>query len=316
MTHADDQWPVLVEYRRGRVSENRIFGAVAWAHGDDAIHQVGPDAIIYGRSCLKPTMVRVFADELEQVLTNEQRALAVASHNGWNAHVEVARSMLAERDHSLLQTPQDLPLVPGDEGRPTPDRWRNNGSGLHAAVLRGCAVKGWPQQSYTSTAHPFYEAHLGVLREWLGEQWQPDEVATDGDGLPTVTLRVSELARCYAGLTRTRERDWIWNSMVAHPEMVGGRGRLDTALLAAGGGALIAKEGADGLLAVGVVHPSFPEGLGLVIKIAHGWDPRASWWVIQEMLLELGVSLPDPPALRRQSAHVVAPVRGHKERRS
>ena len=62
--------------------------------------------------------------------------------------------------------------------------------------------------------------------------------------------------------------------MVAEPDLVGGLDRLDSTILKAGGGRVVAKEGADGLLGLAIVHDAFPEGLGVVIKIAHGWDPE------------------------------------------
>ena len=41
---------------------------------------------------------------------------------------------------------------------------------------------------------------------------------------------------------------------------------------------ILAKEGADGLLGLSVDHPDWPDGLGIVIKIAHGWNSQATWW--------------------------------------
>ena len=51
-----------------------------------------------------------------------------------------------------------------------------------------------------------------------------------------------------------------------------------------GGGQVVAKEGADGLLGLGVIHPDYPNGLGIVIKIAHGWNAQATWYVARAVL--------------------------------
>jgi L-asparaginase II len=90
---------------------------------------------------------------------------------------------------------------------------------------------------------------LDVLRAALGPDWTPLRVARDGCGLPTVSNTVAELAKLYAWLARTRDQDWIWDAMVAHPDLIGGFGRLDSTVLKAGGGRVLAKEGADGLWA-------------------------------------------------------------------
>ena len=83
-------WEPLVDYRRNGVSETTIHGAVAWAHGDEVIHSFGGNVLCYGRSMMKPFMLKVFADELAQGTTWEQRAIAVSSHNGDAMHVAIA----------------------------------------------------------------------------------------------------------------------------------------------------------------------------------------------------------------------------------
>ena len=43
------------------------------------------------------------------------------------------------------------------------------------------------------------------------------------------------------GLVRDEDEDWIWESMVRHPD-VGGFNRLDSTILKAGEGTVVAKE--------------------------------------------------------------------------
>jgi hypothetical protein len=73
-------------------------------------------------------------------------------------------------------------------------------------------------------------------------------------------------------------------------------------------GRVIAKEGADGLLGLSIVHPDYLEGLGVVIKIAHGWNPQATWYIARAILGVLGFELRNPYPLRRQKAFLVAGV--------
>src|SRR5690606_14782878 len=209
-------------------------------------------------------------DVLKDKTNWKQKAVSVASHNGTAAHVEAAQSLLTEGEWGMMQTPLDLPLVQFGRQVRRPRRWFNNSSGHHAAILLGCRLKGWNRAGYTLPSHSVYEAYLEVVKKYLGEDFKPLRVARDGDGLPTVSMTVNQLAECYAGLAKKRNEDWIWESMVMHPDLVGGYNRLDTTVIKSCEGKVIAKEGADGLLGLAIDHPDYPDGLGIVIKIAHG----------------------------------------------
>ena len=63
-TGRDVEWEPLVDYRRNGVSETTIHGAVAWAHGDEVIHSFGGNVLCYGRSMMKPFMIKAFVEEL------------------------------------------------------------------------------------------------------------------------------------------------------------------------------------------------------------------------------------------------------------
>ncbi|TVQ88758.1 MAG: hypothetical protein EA397_16305 [Deltaproteobacteria bacterium] len=301
-------WEPLVDFRRNGVSENTVHGAVAWFSGDRPLHSFGGNVLCYGRSMMKPLYIKPFARELEPVLSGPQKAISVASHNGTAEHVAAAQGVLPEGSWGLMQTPLDTPLVQFGRQVRRPRRWFNNSSGHHAAILRGCMLKGWPVVGYTLPSHPVFQAHLEVLRACLGQDWEPRRVARDGDGLPTVAITVNELARCYAWMAANRDQDWIWSSMVDHPDLVGGFNRLDTTVIKSCEGRVIAKEGADGLLGLAIEHSDYPEGLGIVIKIAHGWNPQATWYVARGILGVLGFELRNPYPLYRQKAFLVPGV--------
>jgi L-asparaginase II len=89
-----------------------------------------------------------------------------------------------------------------------------------------------------------------------------------------------------------------------YPQMLGGAGRLDTQLIQGQDlnqkslpklpSGLIAKEGADGLLSVGLMpsHP-YKDGLGILIKLAHGYDPKATEHVLKALFNALGFQQED-----------------------
>ena len=82
-------------------------------------------------------------------------------------------------------------------------------------------------------------------------------------------------------------------------DLVGGFNWLDSTIIKAGNGKVIAKEGADGLLGISIEHPDYPKGLGIVIKIAHGWNSQATWYA-RAVLGVLGIDLRNPYPLHRQ----------------
>lgn len=312
-TGRDVDWQPLVDYRRFGISETTIHGAVAWAHGRKVIHSFGGNVLCYGRSMMKPLAMKVFAKELEPC-SWEQKAIAVASHNGDTEHVAAAQSLLHETEWGLMQAPLDTPLVPFGRSVRRPRRWYHTCSGEHAAILRGCREKGWPRIGYLLPQHPWFQAYLDEARKVLGPsgkraaRWEPVRIARDGCGLPTLSNTVNELAVLYAHLARTRNDDWIWDAFVRNPDLVGGFNRLDTTIIKSCGGKVIAKEGADGLLGMAIEHPDYPDGLGVVVKIAHGWNPRATWYVARSILGVLGFRLRNPYPLNKQKAFIVPGV--------
>ncbi|MCH2648423.1 MAG: asparaginase, partial [Candidatus Poseidoniaceae archaeon] len=213
--------------------------------------------------------------------------------------------LLSEEEWPLMLTPLDVPLIQFGRQVRRPRRWYHTCSGEHSAILHGCRKKGWNRAGYTLPNHQVFKAYMEQIRTYLGDDWKPLRVAKDGCGLPTVSNTVSELAQIYAGLVRDKDDDWIWEAMVKHPDLVGGFNRLDSTILKAGEGKVIAKEGADGLLGLAIEHPDYPKGLGVVIKIAHGWNSQATWYIARAVLGVLGIDLRNPYPLHRQKAFIV-----------
>ncbi len=304
-TGRDVDWEPLVDFRRNGVSENTVHGAVSWYSGSKKIHAWGGNVLCYGRSMMKPFYIKVFADELKDTTDWRQKAISLSSHNGTAQHVEAAQSLLSESEWGLMLTPLDLPLVQFGRQVRRPRRWYNNSSGHHAAILKGCRLKGWNRAGYTLPSHPMFKELVEVMKDYLGDDYKPLRVARDGDGLPTIAMTVNQLAQCYAGLAQKKNEDWIWEAIIREPDLIGGFNRLDTTVIKSCNGHVIAKEGADGLLGMAIEHKDYPDGLGVVIKIAHGWNPQATWYVARSILGVLGFELRNPYPLKRQKAFVV-----------
>lgn len=301
-------WQPLVEYRRNGIAENTVHGAVSFVSGKELVYSFGGNVECYGRSMVKPLMMKVFADEFTDVLNWEQKAIAVSSHNGDTEHVRAVKSILSESEWGLMQAPHDVPLVQFGRQVRRPRRWYHCCSGEHAAILRGCKIKGWSRVGYVWPHHEFFQEFLAYIGSVLGSNWKRGTIAKDGCGLPTVSMTVTELATMFAAMVTQKDDDWIWDAMVRNPDLIGGFNRLDSTILKACGGRVIAKEGADGLLGMAIEHPEYPNGLGVVVKIAHGWNPQATWYIARFILGVLGFDFRNPYKLRRQKAYIVPEV--------
>mgnify|MGYP001330606912 FL=1 len=304
-TGRDVEWEPLVDFRRLDVSENTIHGAISWVHGDEVIHSFGGNVLVYGRSMMKPLLMKIFTDVLDDVLTDKQKAIACSSHNGDTEHVATAQSILTESEWGLMQCPLDVPLVQFGRQVRRPRRWFHTCSGEHAALLRALRLKGINRAGYTLPTSSWFQDFIDLLNSMLHPDWKPLRIAKDGCGLPTVSNTVDELATLFSALVRTKNDDWIWDAMCKYPDLIGGFNRLDSTIIKAGEGRVLAKEGADGLLGIAIEHDDWPKGLGIVIKIAHGWNSQATWYVARAVLGVLGIQLRNPYPLHRQKAFIV-----------
>jgi L-asparaginase II len=256
--------------------------------------EVDPARRVWARSLLKPWQWRAMSMD-DASIPLDRIALAAASHNGTPLHVDVAQRWQPSASDNDLLLPPCPPLGPEPGQDRTPSRWTHPCSGKHAALLHSCLVHGWDGATYTSTGHPFHERLIETLRRDLHESALDFDWAVDGCGLPTPRLTVRQLARLFAAWAADRHRDRLWEAFAAHPQLVGGEGRLDSALITEGAGAWVAKEGADGLLGLAVApSPSHPHGLGLVVKVAQGWDPPSMRRIALQALHRLGIDAPPP----------------------
>lgn len=262
---------------------------------------------VYPRSAIKPVQamasIRSGAD-----LPDELVALACASHSGEQQHLDGVVRILALGDlwlDALHNTP-DLPLdetarrawLASGHG---PERVAQNCSGKHAAMLLACVRSGWDCATYESVEHPLQTAVLSLLEEVSGEQ--AAAVSVDGCGAPAPALSLVALARIYGALAaapRGSELGRVAHAMRSHPEMVGGSDR-DVTRLMRGTPGLVAKEGAEAVLAIGLA-----DGRGAALKVADG-GTRARGVVAAALLTHLGV--PDPEGAIARMAD--EPVLGH-----
>lgn len=204
-------------------------------------------------------------------LSPEELALACASHTGSENHLQLARSILAKAGatEEMLQCGPHQPDDPVMRERiqssgEHPSRLHNNCSGKHAAMLLYCRRAGLDPHSYLEPDHPLQRRILEGIRQWSGVSDIP--LGVDGCGAPVFYLPLTAMAKLYAHLGTHADFEPLRSAMAAHPEIVGGHNHVDTAIIQASGGRLLAKVGADGVLCASRIAT----GEGLAFKLADG----------------------------------------------
>jgi L-asparaginase II len=268
--------PVLVEVWRSGFLESVHRGALVVLDADgEVLTAAGAvDRPILPRSSNKPVQATALLAAGWQPRSSEELAIGAGSHSGEDGHRETVAGMLA----AVGLTPDHLgcpPALPSHEetrarwlaeGR-KPERLAMNCSGKHAAMLSACVAAGWPTGHYLDREHPLQLAVEARLAETAEEPVAA--VVVDGCGAPQHALTLTGLARGVLSLVQapegSRERS-VADAMRAHPWLVAGTGREDTALMQTVPGLLV-KGGADG------VHVAAVPGRGAVaLKLDDGGD--------------------------------------------
>lgn len=311
--------PVLVEVHRGDIVESRHRGHVAQVDAGGRLEQgIGdPDVEVMLRSAVKPFALVALvesgaADDLR--LSNAELAVMAASHTGEDLHVRTLQAIFRRAGVSQSMLACGTAGMPLDQVTATrlardgeaPGPIRHMCSGFHAASILLSRYSDWSLEDYDRPDHPSQMVSRAAVARAFGQRPGALRTAVDDCGLATFAFPLVEIARAFALLADptgvapdparsamapalTRIRD----AMMASPEMVGGTGQvLDTRLMRAKSGRLVAKSGAEGLRGVGLLPgargaESGVAGMALRIEDGDGFA-RAARAVTVEALRQLG----------------------------
>lgn len=215
---------IRVTVRRGDVVEAVHRVHFRSSGGDGA----GEDVHCFLRSALKPLQAIPLLESVGD-LDDDELAIAAASHRAEPAQLAAVRKLL-DRSGSTVDD-LELGVQFGRGGK-----LEHNCSGKHAGMLAACRASGWPTRSYSAPEHP--------LQRRIAELVGAADVGIDGCGVPTYAMRLSEMCELFLRIPPR-----VATAMRAHPELVGGTGAEDTALMHARP-ALVAKYGAEALLCI------------------------------------------------------------------
>lgn len=327
--------PALANVYRGDHLESFHSGSIAVV---DSLGRLlafagDPAFVTCLRSAAKPfqalPLLEYGGDE-EYDLTGEEIAITCGSHGGEAIHVATAAALLRKGDFDE----EDLLCgahVPYDEKAAAdlrasgeePSPLHNNCSGKHAGMLLATKAMDVPSADYIDAQHPLQSVVRTTLADFAGIDAQEIPIAIDGCGVPAFFLSLHRTAYAYARLMATGEGDapgaldryensagHVIEAMTAFPYFVAGAWSMTTPLIEAYDGAIIAKEGAEGLYAIAVA-PNLASTLtdrlkladdvaiGIVLKIDDGSMTRGRNPVILKTLDILGFDVAAKPELQR-----------------
>jgi L-asparaginase II len=278
--------PIVVEVTRGALVESAHSGAGVVVDGDGRVVVAFGDVerAVYPRSAVKalqalPLVESGAAESLG--LSDEEIALACASHSGSEDHVAIARAMLVKAgcDERALECGAHWPLGE-DEARELaraaskPTALHNNCSGKHAGFLCLSCAMGVDPKDYVAPGHPVQREVAASIEAMTGARLSDAARGVDGCAIPTYAVPLVALARGFArlgtghglSLARRNALARIRAAVAAHPMIVAGRGRFDTDVMSLLGARVFIKSGAEG-----VACAAMPEvGLGLAVKADDG----------------------------------------------
>lgn len=259
--------PVLVETVRGGVVENIHRGAISIcdASGQQTAHLGDTDRLIFPRSSIKAiqalAMFRSGAVD-KFSLTDEEIAIACASHHGEPMHIDVVKRFLdklglSESDlecgaHPPSNSVARKALAASGE-RPT--ALHNNCSGKHTGMLAVALALGAPTKGYVKPDHPVQKLVKQCIEDVIGETIEAGHCGTDGCSIPTCAAPLKSFASGFSklqsgqGLTAddALAAKRIISACNSHPLLIAGTDTCDSDLMAAFDGSLMLKIGADGV---------------------------------------------------------------------
>ena len=300
---------VLAEVYRGDFLESVHFGHAVVARPDGTVVDSwgDPHCIILPRSSAKMLQALPLVESgAAKHLSPQQLALACSSHSGEERHVRMIRKWLKDlnltegalrcgpepsRDRHLLEE-----MI--RDGQPATPAF-NNCSGKHTGFLTFAAHMN-AGSDYTEPDHPVQKAARAAMEEMTGVDCPG--YAIDGCSAPNFATSVRGLACAMAKFavagqesgSRDQSAAALRDAMIAHPELVSGKGRTCADIMVAANGRVAVKTGAEGVYVA--IIPDL--GIGLALKVADGAS-RASQLAIVGLLVRLGALDPRHPIVAR-----------------
>lgn len=268
---------LLLKFKRNQLTEREHSGNLLLADKTGKIlFQLGnfQNNLLFLRSCAKPAQaIPVIRSKTLEKFNFSLAELAVicASHTASQDHLLLIKSILEK----INLTEKDLKCCshyPFDnetkqyliKNNIEPQNIHNNCSGKHAGMLAVCRNKNWETKNYLEFDHPLQQEYLKIIKEIFDTNTV--ELGIDGCGAPVHAIPFDKIGAGFLNLFLNPEFISIKKAFIENPLIIGGKGKVDSSIIKASNGRLIAKNGAEGL----IVIINTIEEKSLTIKISDG----------------------------------------------
>ncbi|WP_027307946.1 asparaginase [Caloramator sp. ALD01] len=295
---------IFVEVTRGPLVECVHRGDAVVVDKTGKVLAYSGDAykLTYIRSAAKPiqTMNVILSGAADRFNFNDKEiAIMCASHYGEEFHINTLNEMLKKinikkeallcgETYSINQAYRHKQLKENH----SITTLNSDCSGKHIGVVATCLHKGYGLIDYNTKEHPVQKDTLEVVAKVCDINKDKIIIGVDGCSVPVFGMPIYNMALGYArmvtgyGLNEEYKAsaERVYNSMVAHPEMVAGTNGFCTELIKAAGGKLIGKLGAEAVYCIGIKDL----GIGIAVKIEDG-NYRALYPAVMKILEDLKI---------------------------
>jgi L-asparaginase II len=294
--------PVVYVSRNG-AAESVHYGNLAIVNADGKLlYKVGdPYAVTFMRSSAKPWQAIDIVESgayRKFGFTPTQLAIMCASHSGEEMHTKVVAEILTKIgiEPEQLHCGIHIPMYYTHRGLTPPPELKittlhHNCSGKHAAMLALCKFHNYPIDNYLDINHPVQQTILDNIAGLCKYPKEKILIGVDGCSSPVYGMPLYNMAWGFARFVtpnsvpaeKAKVYSVIYRAMIENPDMVGGTGRYDTALMSSCRGKIVAKIGAEGVHCAGILD----KGMAMAAKIIDG-ARRAIFPFSLEALHQLG----------------------------
>ena len=251
------QKELSVRFIRSGLVEREYKGYLCHLGKKNVIYELGDNRQrFFLRSCMKPLQAACIVDfnlnfDLKEI------AVCAASHTGEKLHIELVNDILLKNGFSNddLLCPPEMPLSETAQKdlllkNEEPQRVHSNCSGKHAMMLAVCKKNEWSTIDYDKFEHPIQRHIYSNILNFIECNNVVLPKSLDGCGLPVYALTLRELCKSFINLFSDNKYEILKEAIANNPYVAGGFYRLDSEIINASNGRLIAKVGAGGLVVV------------------------------------------------------------------
>lgn len=278
--------PILAEVIRGNWVENRHRGAFCVVDGAGKVVGSAGETYrpIFPRSAIKSLQaLAIFKSRAQDrfQFAEEELAMTCASHHGEPRHIEVVIGMLAKIGLGVddlecgAHPPSNAAARKALRERgEKPSALHNNCSGKHAGMLAVALALDAPTAGYVNRDHPVQMLVRQCVEAVTGIELTEDRCGTDGCSIPTWAAPLESFALAFARMSGgtgmpdefVAPAQALLDAATGEPFLIAGSDTIDTDLMAAFGGDLMLKIGAEGVFC-GAVRS---KNLGFALKCDDG----------------------------------------------